>query len=80
MRTFLSHDETARKSFAGEKWSAEMLSSGGSFSAMSLEGSPWVAEAGCAAGVLPKRDILSDFEVDIGGREGMQFCAEPTCW
>ena len=40
MRTFLSHDATARCSDCGENASSDMLSSGGEVSVISLEISP----------------------------------------
>lgn len=40
MRTFLSHDATARCSDCGENWMSEMLSSGRFGTATSLERSP----------------------------------------
>lgn len=60
MRTLLSHDETARKSAAGEKASSEMLSPGGSLSAISFEISPVVLVVPLLA-ADPKRppDILT---------------------
>ena len=42
MRTFLSHDATARCSETGEKRRSEMLSSGGEDNSTSLEMSPVV--------------------------------------
>lgn len=57
MRTFLSHDATARKSPAGENFRSEIESSGGDDSATSLEGSPGaLVEAAEAA--LPKRPAM----------------------
>ena len=59
MRTFLSHDATARCSLWGEKAIWEMLSSGGWLRGMSFLISPWVLFAAAAA--VPKRpDIVVD--------------------
>lgn len=59
MRTFLSHEATARCSLVGEKRRSEMPSSGGALRATSLEMSPvvfvWPAEADDAP--APKSDI-----------------------
>lgn len=60
MRTFLSHDATAKCSLAGENRISEILSSGGRLSGTSLEMSPvvlvWLADD-AAEPTLPKRDI-----------------------
>ena len=61
MRTFLSHEATAKCSDCGENERSDMLSSGGLLSATSLEMSPVVLFAACALAVLevPKRlDIV----------------------
>lgn len=60
MRTFLSHDATAKCSDCGEKLISEMPSSGGLLSATSLEMSPVVLLDDAALLVaLPKRpDII----------------------
>ncbi len=62
----MSHDETARKSAAGENCRSDMLSSGGDVSGTSFETSPVEPlEAFVVAAVEPKRfDILWE-----GGRE-----------
>ena len=61
MRTFLSHDATARCSLCGEKEISEMLSSGGWLRATSFFISPCVLFA--AAAWLPKRpDIVEELE------------------
>ncbi len=57
--TFLSHDETARKSACGENARPDMLSSGGCTKATSFETSPVVLEAAVVEAALPNRpDIL----------------------
>ncbi|MBA7489883.1 hypothetical protein ES702_00417 [subsurface metagenome] len=54
MRTFLSHDATARKSPVGENARSETLSEGGSDNAISFERSPEVLAEDAAAEALPK--------------------------
>lgn len=63
MRTFLSHDATARCSDWGENEISEMLSSGGLLSVTSFEISPVVLFAADALALvaLPKRPDI--FEV-----------------
>ena len=58
MRTFLSQDDTARKSPVGEKARSETLSEGGSVSAISFERSPEVLGEAAAVAALPKSDML----------------------
>lgn len=61
MRTFLSHEATARCSDCGENEMSEMLSSGGLLNATSFDMSPVVLFAAAAPELvaLPKRpDIL----------------------
>jgi hypothetical protein len=57
--TFLSHDDTARKSAVGENARPDTLSSGGCTRATSFETSPVVLEAAVLEAALPNRpDIL----------------------
>ena len=71
MRTFLSHDATARCSDCGENASSDMLSSGGEVSVMSPEVSPVaVALVVLVAGVEPKSP---DIIVDDGERWGKRW-------
>lgn len=85
MRTFLSHDATAKWSVVGEKARSEIPSSGGWFKGTSFEMSPvvfvWPAEL--VAAPLPKSpDIAKGVESsncggtsDVGeGGEGDDFC------
>lgn len=59
MRTFLSHDDTARKSPVGENARSETLSEGGSLSGMSFERSPAVLDEAVAALVLLLKSAIS---------------------
>jgi hypothetical protein len=60
MRTFLSHDATARCSLAGEKRRSEILSSGGEVRATSFEMSPVVLLAAVEVfAVAPKSPDIS---------------------
>lgn len=71
MRTFLSHDATARCSDCGEKDRSEMPSSGGLLNARSFEMSPVVLFADAAFDpVLPKGpDIMLELRVGKERRE-----------
>lgn len=64
MRTFLSHDDTARWSDCGENERSDMLSSGGLLSVTSFEISPVVlaADAALELAALPKRPDIVDVE------------------
>lgn len=78
MRTFLSHDATARWSDWGEKARSEMLSSGGALRATSLEMSPVVLFAAVAPVVgllLPKRpdDIVEVFGNSLSFEDTVPF-------
>lgn len=63
MRTFLSHDATARWLLTGEKARSEMLSSGGEFKATSFEMSPVVLVAAVVAAVVPTFPKRPDIQV-----------------
>ena len=59
IRTFLSHDATARYSATGEKERSEMPSSGGEVRTLSFEISPLVLFPEAAVALVPKRpDIV----------------------
>jgi hypothetical protein len=66
MRTFWSHDETARWSDLGEKASSDTLSEGGCFSSTSFPRSPWVLFADAAA--EPKSVVM------VGPAFWMEWC------
>jgi hypothetical protein len=71
MRTFLSHDATAKCSDCGENDRSEMPSSGGLLNATSFEISPVVLFAAAAFdAALPKRpDIMLEMRVGKVGIE-----------
>jgi len=70
MRTFLSHDATARCSDCGEKAKSEIPSSGGLLSAISFEISPVVLFALVVVVVdaLPNRPDIAAMDVRTRGR------------
>lgn len=61
MRTFLSHDATAKCSDTGENERSDMLSSGGAVKATSLEISPSVALELELEEAVPKRPDMIDW-------------------
>lgn len=71
MRTFLSHDATAKCSDCGENDRSEIPSSGGLLNATSFEISPVVlfADAAFDAALLKRPDIMLELRV---GKPGME--------